>query len=115
MTAEFETLVSGTDMTVGKVNEVIESAEEMFPFTRDQYKLTYHLKIRTVPSGGMGPAKKYIQNWQERSAAGRARAFVRAKNPFEPDVVDVDDPVRDAALTSDETGQFYSVDASVIK
>lgn len=115
VTAEFETLVRATDMTAGRVSDFLEDAEEMIPLTRDRMKLKYNLKIRAVPNPGQGPFQKFMQNWQERSAAGRARAFVRAKNPFEPDVIEVNDPVIDSGMSGQDVGTFYSVQASVLK
>lgn len=115
VTREFDALVSATDMTAGRISDFLEGAEEMIPMTRDQSKLTYNLVIRAVPNPGMGPFQRYMQHWQERSAAGRARAFVRAKNPFEPDVIEVDDPVIDTRTSGEDVGTFYSVDASVLK
>lgn len=39
-----------------------------------------------------------VASYTSLSAALKSKAFVRAKNPFEPDVIDVSTPVKDGSL-----------------
>lgn len=112
VTKDFELLQRAADFTGDTVGDFIQSAEaQVGPFL-DSFMLTYNLKVRAMP--GMNLPSGFTK-LQERSVTGRARAFVRAKNPFEPEVIEVGSPRLDEKLTTDEIGRVFDVSVTVTK
>ena len=93
VTMEFDMLQRAADISNKQIHDKIESAEDMIGPLRETYRISYNLKIVAVPAGD----SELIQSLQNRSLSSRARAFVRVKNPFEPHVIDVSEPVKDTA------------------
>lgn len=109
VTRNFDFLKRGADFAGETVGEFMRSAEEMVgPFV-DEFTLTYNLKVKALPE-----APLQFSQVQERSVAVRARAFVRAKNPTELEVINVGQPVKDERL-SDGGLDAYDVSVTVTK
>jgi len=88
------------DITPERVQDFIDRADDMIDLVGDEFTLEYELLIR-------GASKLGVK--------GRARAFVRAKNPFEVTAVEVDEPQVDVAASDERLGRMYNVTARVRK
>lgn len=111
LTRDFEVLQRAAQFYGDTVADFIQDAEDMVGPFMDSFELTYNLKVRAAPevldTVGLGRA--------ERVVAMRARAFVRAKNPFEPEVINVGDVTLDNSLSGDSIGDVYNVSVKVTK
>lgn len=117
-TREFLELRRANKLEEETVQEVIDSLEEMIGPFRDSHKLEYQLLIRTMPTRDMvvgGPIEEFDGWLKDRTVSARARAFARAKNPFEPDLIEVDEPRYAPSISSDRAGDLYDVDVTVTK
>jgi len=110
VTREFEALKRASDFSRKTVGEFIESAEEMIGPVRESYKIRYTLLVRSA-SG---------TNISKRGAKARARAFTRAKNPFEPDFVhvrsaEIAQGISGAEVMGRDIGTVFRVETEVSK
>lgn len=94
MTREFPS--PEMDLTPDQVEDVIDSASELIGPLRDTFKMRYNLVVRSVPF-------KRVERVKERSISTRARAYVRVKNPFEPDIIKVGEPSRAKEFEEEES------------
>ena len=116
MTKEFETLQRAADFTDKTVNEFITNAESHIGPFLDSFKLVYELKVAAKPQvTDIRLLNMVNQQTDERSVSGRARLFVRVKNPFEPEILEVTKPTKDTALSSEKIGDVYDVSVMVTK
>jgi len=111
VTKEFDALQRASELSKKTVHKFEEDAEDMIGPLREDYRIKYHLKVRAVPTKDSA----LLQALQGRSMSSRVRAFTRVKNPFEPTVIDVSEPVKDNKLSSDLTGDVYSITTTVSK
>lgn len=88
------------DITPERVQDFIDRADDMINLVGDEFTLEYDMNIRGASKIGV---------------KGRARAFVRAKNPFEVSAVMVDDPEVNVAMSDERFGRMYNVTARVKK
>lgn len=117
---EYDFLQSAEDITqdtiIGFIKDLDESSRHFRPLVDEetntitdsaQFKLGYDFIISTLPPRG------------ERRAKAKARAFVRAKNPFEPSQVNIKSVERNKSL--ERAGEkpadvnIWSVSATVEK
>lgn len=108
--SEFEPIKRAAEFTEDTVGDLIESAEEMIGLTRDTFQIRYTLMVRSATDTRIS----------RRGAKARARAFTRAKNPFEPDVInvvsaEVDHSLSGAEVMGRELGTVYRVTTEVTK
>lgn len=92
VTREFEALKKAGDFTDETVGEILDSVEDMIGPLRDTYQIEYVLLVRSLTDNTLS----------KRGAKARARAFTRAKNPFEPEIVEV----RSVSVDQDLSGKF---------
>lgn len=104
-THKFEPIQQAADLTPESISNVLEGMEDIIGPLRDTYKIKYELLVRVPVSN---PASK-------RAVSLRARTYARVKNPFEPDILEVSNPVKDVGLSGDEVGDIYRVTVSVTK
>lgn len=58
----------------------------------------------------------YVASMSPTLAKAKSRTFVRMKNPFEPDIIDVSEPVRDSGIGPLDKGRdVYRVSVTVSK
>lgn len=118
VTKEFELLQKAAEFSEENVEQFIQDAEDMIGPTRDSFRIKYNLKVRAAPTQeiGLPDAVVSFTNWlAERSVSARARTFARAKNPFEPDVIEVNEPQFNSTLSGDKIGDVYDVTVTVTK
>lgn len=110
VTNEFEALKKANEFTEDTIGDILDSAEDMIGPLRDTFRIRYTLLVRAATGTRLS----------KRGAKARARAFTRAKNPFEPDLV----KVRSAEIASEfsgaevmgrELGTVYRVETQVTK
>lgn len=111
---DFEVLQRASSFSEETVGEFLQSAEDQIGPLRDSFKLKYNLKIRAA-AGRFADVSSVITKIQMRTVRGRARLFVRVKNPFEPDILEVKEPELDEQLSSEELGNAYDVTVTVTK
>lgn len=114
---DLEPLQRATDFSEDTVGDFIQDAEDMIGPLRDTYRVEYSLIVRATPQSNVGPrvVSQGIQRLRKRSIKARARAFVRAKNPFEPEIINVREPSRNSRLSGDNMGDMYDVRVMVTK
>lgn len=112
ITTRFGALRRADEFTKETVGEIIDNAEEMIGILRETFQIEYTLLVRSVTDTRLS----------RRGAKARARAFTRAKNPFEPDIVrvksvNIDQDLSDKFLetTGDRLGTVYRVTTQVTK
>lgn len=123
MISEFEVPKRAADFTEDTVGEKIKRAEEMIGPLRDTYRIKYNLQVRVVPTDvvdafEMIPDKFGIDPLvaaHERVVSARARAFTRAKNPFEPDVIEIRTPSKNIRMSNENIENIYDVTTAVTK
>jgi hypothetical protein len=113
---EFEALQRAAEFSADTVGAFINEAEnQVGPFI-DEFRLTYNLKVRTTPPIRKSAVSMITRGIKVRGVALRSRAFVRVKNPFEPEVIDVSNIDKDEELSSDEDPfDIYSATVEVTK
>lgn len=91
----------GSNIDSNQIAETINSLADLANIRTDRFKMTYKMRM-FAPTG--------------RAARRRARAFARAKNPFEPRMYIVSDARKRAGVNNSEGLQpMYSVDVTVFK
>lgn len=101
------------EVDTSDISEFVDNAKEMFgefpkmfgEFPTGRYRIRYTLLIRGATEG---PVSK-------RGAKATARAWTRAKNPFEVDVVNVHSVEIASDLSGDKLGTVYRVTTAVDK
>lgn len=112
---EFDALRSAAEFSSDTVGEFIRDAESRIGPFLDGFLLTYNLKVRSNPEvTDISTLNKLNKAKAERIISARVRAYVRAKNPFEPDVFEVTVPKKDRALSGDGL-DVYDVSVTVTK
>lgn len=117
-TREFPGVKRASKIEEDTVQKIIGELEEMIGPISDSFRLRYHLRVRTGPTKDIvegGPIEEFDGWLKERTVSSRARAFARAKNPFEPDVFEVSDPVFNEGMSGRDMGDFYNVTVTVTK
>lgn len=116
---EFEPLQNADKITPNMLQNSLENIEESIGPLRDEFRVRYNMIVRTTPDIGsqiMPPEVLEFGDWlRERSVSTRSRLFVRAKNPFEPDVIEVGTPRKNKRLSEDQTADFWDVTVTVTK
>lgn len=116
VTKDFETLQQGAEFSSEIVDGFIREAENMIGPLRDTYRIKYNLIIRSSPEVTNREILNDVkENFANRSVSSRARIFTRAKNTFEPDLIQVSNPVVDEQLSTEEIGRVYQVTTTVTK
>lgn len=103
--SEFEVPKKAADVSKDTVGQLLDSVEESIGPLRDTFRLKYRLVVR-VPMGNP---------FTKRGVRLRARAFVRMKNPFEPDLIEVSPVQQAGGLFENMKGDFYKVSVTVTK
>lgn len=106
-TREWETLKKASDFTGEKMSDVLDDMEKSVGPLRDTFKLKYNLLVRSAP--------QVPSRLQSRSVSARARAWARAKNPFEPDVMEVSIPTKNTHMSTEALGEVFDVTVTVTK
>lgn len=96
LTTEFEPAKMARDFSPDIVQDLIKN----FAAWDDDYWLEYRLQVQAAMA---------------RSAKMKARAFVRVKNPFEADLINVHSVKKDEDMSGDKLGNVYNVRVRVNK
>lgn len=118
VTKEMEGMIPSEDMA--DLSSLLQGFEDQIGPLRDEYKVKYKLQVKAVPDmdlipdGIPGPSG-VTDKIKKRSVSTRARSFVRAKNPFEPEVLEVSEPTLNKALSGGGIGDVFEVNVSVTK
>lgn len=116
MTKEFETLQRAADVSSDMIGDFIRDVESSIGPFIDPFQLTYNMKIQAKPKITRQTSLNVISTrTSERSVTARGRLFVRAKNPFEPEVFEASVPKRDDELSTKKIGDVYDVSIMVTK
>lgn len=111
---EFEMMRRASDITEENIGEVITSVEELIGPLRDSFRVKYNLRVKAAV-GQFRDISDLMIRIQKRSVKSRARLFVRVKNPFEPDILEVTEPELNEELSIEEIGNVYNVTVTVTK
>lgn len=111
---ELEPMRIATEFESETVSDFVDSAEDMIGPLRDTYRIKYNLMVAAFPSRE-SPDIKLASKLQKRSISIRARIFARAKNPFEPDVINVGQPRENPEMSGEKLGDVYDVSVAVTK
>ena len=96
------------------IQSVIDDLEELVGPLRDSFKVRYNRSVRAL-SPPIQRSEGAMRRLQKRSVRTRARTFVRAKNPFEPDILKVGEPSLDKSMSEDGGIDVYRVPVWVTK
>lgn len=114
VTREFDDPTKGMNLTPDKIEQIFEDFEDHIGPFRGSFKVRYNLIIRATPAPDMG--KMFSpKKFQKRAVSTRARLFVRAKNPFEPNVLQVGEPSIDERMSEEANLNYYRVPVWVTK
>lgn len=113
-TASFDNFPDWKEVSPTFIETKLEELEEMIGPLRDTFKMRYNLLVRapsipTITDAGVA------KNVQKRTVSTRSRAYVRAKNPFEPDILEVGEPSIDKKMSEDGSIDIYRVPVWVTK
>lgn len=116
---EFEPLQKADDITPEMLEDAIQNFEESIGPLRDSFRVRYNLIVRATPSTAEEAVPSQVSDFGEwirqRVVTARARTFVRVKNPFEPDIIEADEPRLNRNLSQDNPANFYDISVSVTK
>jgi len=116
LTAEFETIRNANDFSEDTVGDIIQNVEDNIGPLSDDFRITYSLLVRAKPVLTENDFLNTINTGtSERSVSMRARTFTRTKNPFEPDVIEVGQPIKDEQMSRDVVGTVYQIEVMVTK
>lgn len=109
LTNDFDMLQKAADFSEENVGKFIQEADDIIGPLRDTFRIKYNLRVRTIPLPGV------INPLNERGVSLRGRTFVRAKNPFEPDIIEIEEPTLNETLSAEDIGNVYNVTVTVTK
>lgn len=116
---EFEILQQADKTPPVMIRGMLSSFEESIGPLRDSFKITYNLIVRVTPPAAEDIAPEQVTEFgdflRKRRIKTTARAFARAKNPFEPDVIEVGEPRKNVGMSQDQPADFWDVSVSVTK
>lgn len=116
---DFDILQPADETPPVMIKGMLAQFEGMVGPLKDNFRMKYNLIVRTTPSAGEDIFPDEVLefgNWiRKRRVRTAARTFVRAKNPFEPELVRVSEPEENDLLSDEELGTFWNVTATVTK
>lgn len=116
LTAEFETIRNANQFTEDTIGDIIQNLESNIGPLGDDFRIIYTMLVRAKPVLTENDFLNTINTGtSERSVSMRSRGFVRTKNPFEPDIIEVGQPTKDEQMSEDIVGTVYQIDVMITK